>query len=215
MAGHIPFTDNYQDLSTDRGFQFKFFCERCGNGYMSSFQHNVTGVAGDVLRSAGNFLGGFLGKAADSMYDVQRAVGGPQHDAATRKAVEEIRPLFKQCGRCGDWVCHEVCWNDSRNQCVQCSPKIEHEIAAIETEGTIQQLREQAYSGVDLTGGVQLKSVAAPVTCPSCSAEVAAGQRFCGECGANVLAKPKCPSCGVESKPGQKFCGECGGKLGS
>jgi len=34
--GAIEFTDNYQDLSTDKGFQFKFCCERCGNGYMST-----------------------------------------------------------------------------------------------------------------------------------------------------------------------------------
>lgn len=215
MAGHIPFTDNYQDLSTDRGFQFKFCCERCGNGYMSSFQHNVTGMAGDALKAASNFLGGFLGRAADSVYDVQRAIGGPAHDAALRKAVEELRPQFKQCGRCGDWVCHDICWNDARNQCVQCSPKIDQEIAAIETEGTLHQLREKAYYDQDMTGGVKLQSAAAPVACPSCSAEVAAGQKFCGECGTNVLARPQCPACGVESKPGQKFCGECGTKVGT
>ena len=34
----IKFTDNYEDLSTDQGFQFKFRCERCGDGFMSSFQ---------------------------------------------------------------------------------------------------------------------------------------------------------------------------------
>ena len=26
----IEFTDNFEDLSTDQGFQFKFHCERCG-----------------------------------------------------------------------------------------------------------------------------------------------------------------------------------------
>ena len=34
----IEFTGNYEDLSTDKGYQFKFFCEKCGNGYMSSFR---------------------------------------------------------------------------------------------------------------------------------------------------------------------------------
>ena len=28
----IQFTENYQDLSTDTGFQFDFKCDRCGNG---------------------------------------------------------------------------------------------------------------------------------------------------------------------------------------
>jgi len=26
----IQFVQNYQDLSTDRGFQFKFHCDKCG-----------------------------------------------------------------------------------------------------------------------------------------------------------------------------------------
>ena len=37
---NIPFTSNYTDLSSQRGFQFKFFCQKCGNGYMSTFQTN-------------------------------------------------------------------------------------------------------------------------------------------------------------------------------
>ena len=27
------------------------------------------------------------------------------------ESVEEIKPLFHQCKRCGTWVCGEVCWN--------------------------------------------------------------------------------------------------------
>ncbi|HEX8235832.1 MAG TPA: zinc ribbon domain-containing protein [Abditibacteriaceae bacterium] len=213
MATHIPFTDNYQDLSTDQGFQFRFNCERCGNGYMSSFQRNVPGMAGDALRSAGNLLGGFLGRAADSAFDVQRLIGGQAHDAALRKAVEEIGPLFNQCQRCGQWVCQNVCWNEARNQCTSCSPKMEHELTAIESDATIYQLQQKAMNETDLTGGVAFKSAAAAISCPGCSNEVAVGQRFCGECGTNVLAKPKCPSCGVEATNGQKFCGECGTKI--
>jgi hypothetical protein len=213
MAVPIPFTDNYEDLSTDRGFQFRFNCERCGNGYMSSFQPNVTGMAGDVLRAAGGLLGGIFGRAADSAYDVQQAIGGPAHDAALRKAVDELRPRFHQCGRCGQWVCGDICWNTGRNQCVNCSPKMEHEIAAIESEATIQQLRDKAMSGTDMTGGVELKSAAGPTKCPGCGAKVAVGVKFCGECGTNVLAKPKCPTCSAEVAPGVKFCGECGSNV--
>jgi len=29
----IEFTRNNSDLSTDRGFQLEFQCDRCGNGY--------------------------------------------------------------------------------------------------------------------------------------------------------------------------------------
>src|SRR5947209_8089568 len=33
----IQFVKNYEDLSTDKGFQFKFYCDKCGNGFMSRF----------------------------------------------------------------------------------------------------------------------------------------------------------------------------------
>jgi hypothetical protein len=38
MAELIEFTGNYNDLSTQQGFQWEFFCERCGNGYRSAFR---------------------------------------------------------------------------------------------------------------------------------------------------------------------------------
>lgn len=212
MATHIPFTDNYEDLSTDRGFQFRFNCERCGNGHMSSFQHNAAGLAGDALRAAGNIFGGVLGRAANSTYNIQRMVGGPAHDAALRRAIEEVSPEFIQCKRCGNWVCHEVCWNESRGQCVNCAPHMDEEIKAIENEATIQAIREKA-SQASLGAQVNLQSAAMPVDCPQCGAENPPGQKFCGECGTNVLAIPKCPSCGEQGERGQKFCGECGSRF--
>lgn len=50
------------------------------------------------------------------------------------------------------------------------------------------------------------------MTCPSCSADVPVGQKFCGECGSRVVIT--CPSCEAASPAGQKFCGECGTALG-
>lgn len=218
MSSHVPFTDNLQDLSTDKGFQFKFCCERCGNGYMSAFQHNIAGVAGGALQVASGLFGGVFGRAASSAYDIQHMVGGPAHDAALRKATEEVAPQFSQCNRCGQWVCRSICWNGTRHQCVTCSPKMDQEIAAIESEGTIQQLRQQAYSGqVDLTGGVTLGSAAtgqqsvaaANLTC-SCGTRLTRGTRFCPDCGQKVTLKQTCPGCGVEAAVGAKFCSDCG-----
>ena len=51
------------------------------------------------------------------------------------------------------------------------------------------------------------------IRCPSCQAENAAKQKFCGECGARLPAA--CPACGHPNSPTQKFCGECGAKLGA
>ena len=130
----IEFTDNFEDLSTDQGFQFKFRCERCGDGFMSSFQTNTIGVAGSLLRGAGDLLGGIFGQAASGAYEVQRAVGGPQHDAALRAAVDEVKPLFHKCRRCGNWLCERTCWNGTKGMCKQCAPVAEEEESSMRAE---------------------------------------------------------------------------------
>ena len=113
----IRFTGNYEDLSTDRGYQFKFFCEKCNNGYMSTFKTSTMGVLGSAARVAGNLFGGVFGSVADSSYEVQRAVGGSAHDSALKAAVEEISPIFTQCTRCGHWVCEPICWHKKAGLC--------------------------------------------------------------------------------------------------
>src|SRR5207248_7745511 len=59
----IQFTRNHTDHSTDKGFQFEFFCDRCGNGFMSEFKTSATGMAASALHAAGSFFGGVLGQA--------------------------------------------------------------------------------------------------------------------------------------------------------
>jgi class 3 adenylate cyclase/predicted ATPase len=49
------------------------------------------------------------------------------------------------------------------------------------------------------------------VKCPSCQADVPAGNRFCLECGAEVPVP--CAACGKLNPAPAKFCGRCGGKL--
>jgi hypothetical protein len=208
---HIEFTDNYQDLSTDTGYQFKFFCQCCGNGYMSSWQANKLGVAGGLLRGAGDLLGGVFGRASSGAYEVQRAVGGPAHDSALKEAVAEIRPLFVQCKRCGQWVCKEICWNAERSLCKNCAPILQREIAAKQASIAVEQVEEKLREQ-DLLEGVNIKAAAA-VLCPKCGAE-AKGGKFCQECGAALIPKTECPKCGAKLPEGSKFCGECGTKVG-
>jgi membrane protease subunit (stomatin/prohibitin family) len=57
---------------------------------------------------------------------------------------------------------------------------------------------------------------AASVTCPKCGAAVAAGAKFCGNCGADVTQPAggvTCPKCGAAVVAGAKFCGNCGTPL--
>jgi class 3 adenylate cyclase len=46
--------------------------------------------------------------------------------------------------------------------------------------------------------------------CAACGAPVGTGDRFCGECGAALVA---CPSCGEPVIPGKRFCRACGSAL--
>ena len=56
MNEMIRFVANYDDLSTDKGFQFKFHCDKCGNGHQSRFKTNSLGMASSLLNAAGSRL---------------------------------------------------------------------------------------------------------------------------------------------------------------
>ncbi len=205
----IQFTENYDDLSTDTGYQFKFYCDRCGNGYMSSFQPSAMGTAGSLLRAAGNMFGGVLGSAGDGSYEVQRAVGGKAHDNALRSAVAEVRGSFRQCKRCGKWVCPENCWNEKRGMCVECAPDIQAELAAAQVQATIEQINEGVRK-VDFTKTLDLAGETV-ATCPQCGSR--ATGKFCPECGGQLAPKVKCSKCSALVDNSVKFCPECGSPI--
>ncbi len=206
----IRFTQNHEDLSTDMGFQFKFFCDRCGNGHMSSFQGSATGMAGGLLRAAGNLFGGVLGNAGHSAYEIQRAIGGKAHDAAMQKAVQEAMPHFKQCSRCGKWVCPDHCWNGKRGLCEECAPDLEEEMAAAQAVAA----RDQVWQKAAETDYVSQLNMKAPATaaCPHCGAKTQSG-KFCHECGGKLQVKSACAGCGHEPEGTPKFCPECGDRM--
>lgn len=227
----IQFVSNYEDLSTDKGYQFKFHCDKCGNGFMSRYQPSVTGTAGSLLRAAGSLFGGWASSAGDSAYEVQRAVGGKAHDEALMKAVAEGKEHFHQCSRCGRWVCPEVCWNASAGQCEDCAPDYQEELASAhaqaKAQATRQQLHEKAQqtdyvSQIDMSAGSTVKAPSQPApqsaaaqsaNCSSCGAAVGKA-KFCPECGTPTKPAPLvCAGCGHQPENPTKFCPECGAKM--
>lgn len=190
----IQFVANYEDLSTDRGYQFKFHCDKCGNGFMSQFDPSIIGTAGGLLRAASSFLGGWAGSAGDSAYDIQRAVGGKAHDSALEKAVVEGKKHFHQCSRCGKWVCPEVCWNEAAGQCEECAPKFEEELtsahAHAKADAARQQLVEKAAQ-TDYVGNVDMKSGS---VMSSTGGRAPLKPAFCSECGAQVGQASSAPN---------------------
>jgi hypothetical protein len=203
----IPFTNNYTDLSSNRGFQFKFMCEKCGNGYLSSFKPNSLGMAASAAGAVSSLLGGIFGRAAQSAEQLQSMVAGPQHDSALNAAVQEISPVFKQCPRCGQWVCEPVCWNPKAGLCETCAPDLEEEIASAQAQAAKNQAMERARD-VDFIGKRDMARVVS-VNCANCGAQTH-GSKFCPECGTATSKATKCGSCGSDVDGSPKFCPECG-----
>ncbi len=211
MANHA-FTRNYADHSNDTGYQFEFNCDKCGNGFRSSFQGSVLGVGSKIAKGLGSLFGGgkfwAAGVAADHMKDGLR---GKSWDDAFQKAIEEIKPKFHQCTRCGHWVCPEVCWNGPRSMCKDCAPDLAEEAAHHQAHIAAEQIAEKIRS-VDQVAGID-PTAQMLSACPSCKAKVAPGKKFCGECGKPMgsgVKKAFCTGCGAEMQAGSKFCGDCG-----
>jgi hypothetical protein len=204
-----PFTRNYRDHSNDTGYQFEFFCDKCGNGHRSSFQTSTLGVASKVLKAAGSLLGGRLWSAGTGADHLKDALRGPAWDKAFEEAIGEMRPKFCQCTRCGTWVCPEICWNESRSLCEGCAPDLGEEAAVAQARAAVDQVHQKArevnhVAHVDMTQ----QMVAA---CPSCQARLSPGARFCASCGNAVAVKKTfCSQCGGETPAGARFCPGCG-----
>ena len=211
MSIPVPFTDNYTDHSSEAGYQFEFFCERCGNGYKSGFTRSALGIGTKVARGLGGLLGGRLSQAGYAGDELKDLTESQAKDKALREAVQEVAPLFNQCHRCGQWVCKQICWNEEFNLCVNDAPKLEQEIAGMQSAARLQQVQDKVQQ-VDYSSDVNVerKQVA---LCPHCGAEAAHGAKFCGNCGKSMVVSLTCARCGTESPSGTKFCPECGNSL--
>ncbi len=204
----ISFTANYSDRSNSSGYQFEFRCDKCGSGFLSTFQVSKTGLAGGFLRAATNFFGGRFSQIAAASDQLKDALRGPAWDAAFRTAVEEGKQKFKQCSRCGKWVCPEHCWNAARGLCESCAPDVQEEASSAQASAA----KEQIWAKARQTEQAPAVSMTQPqsAACPSCGAK-STGSKFCGTCGKPMLpAMVPCAKCGATLHAGAKFCTECG-----
>ena len=221
------FTRNYEDNSTEAGFQFTFYCDSCQNGFKSSFIESTTYKKGERLRGIGrginavsgmlgglgNGLGGNIGWAAERGGDIlgEKFTGmspewQKEHEAAFREAQEEVRPRFTKCPSCQTWVCPD-CFNENDGLCVVCAPRQEVFVAKARNEAMQRNINEAAESATVWSGKLEHKVT----TCPQCGKPAGDG-KFCSECGAPMGMKT-CAQCGAQAQPSAKFCGECGGPL--
>ncbi|MBC7250954.1 MAG: zinc ribbon domain-containing protein [Anaerolineae bacterium] len=210
----IKFVSNYNDESTERGFQFEFFCDRCGTGYRTPFQPSATGLVSEALDVTSGLLGGVFGKVADVSDRVHSAAWERAHDKAFVKAVQQAKPHFVQCPRCSQWVCRESCWNPDWGLCKSCAPDVEAEYAAAQVQATIEQGRQviQETEYITAKDKARLKKQTVMASCPRCGAALTTAAKFCPECGAPLTAEKFCTECGSKIPASAKFCPECGAK---
>jgi membrane protease subunit (stomatin/prohibitin family) len=215
MSEEIEFTSNYSDLSTDQGFQYEFFCNRCGSGYRTSFEAWGVGTASTVLDTASSLFGGLFSSAANIGERVRSSGWQKAHDQAFKEAQQEIQRSFVQCPRCSTWVCRKSCWNTKRGLCKECAPDLGVEMSAAQASRSVEEIwAHAAMAEEDKRLGQQDWRETIRASCPNCEAPLATNAKFCPECGAKLKEKQYCVECGSALTPGAKFCPECGHKAG-
>jgi hypothetical protein len=207
------FTRNYEDKSTEEGFQFVFKCDICGDGYESAF------VASNASKKKGFFnkVSQFGGMVSNKAY-LAGALGGQayqtpewnkERETAFQQASNEAMTHFHRCPRCHKYVCDQD-WNEEAGGiCTDDAPKMASELSAAKAQASSGQVwawKEQ-QSQIPYTGDMSARQT----VCPNCGKTSGSG-KFCNNCGA-PLGMKKCPSCGTENNPSVNFCGNCGTKL--
>jgi RNA polymerase subunit RPABC4/transcription elongation factor Spt4 len=203
----IHFRDNYHDLSTNSGFQFEFYCERCHDAWRSPFDRYAAGTVEGMLGAAENLFGGLFGSARNALNNVASAGYSTAKDGALREASKQAAAHFHRCPRCSQNMC-DACWNEDEGVCITCVPRLDAELSAIRREAKIAAVREAAYSKATASDA-DLQDRA--VSCRDCGAPVGRA-KFCPECGTAVSLTRACKSCNAEMPTSSKFCPECGAK---
>lgn len=94
-------------------------------------------------------------------------------------------------------------------QIVQCNEAI----SALEAE--IAVIKEPKPEPETVSAASAPEPEPAKASCPKCGSEYTLPQKFCPECGYNLLQPEEkfCPECGAKIAEGKRFCGECGKKI--
>ena len=214
MPDNIEFVRNVSDQSTNEGFQFEFYCDRCGGGFRTPFKPSVSGRVTGALNAASSLFGGVFNTAADLGERARSATWEQANDKAYREAVAELKDSFAQCPNCQSWVCRKGCWNEQRGLCKECGPDMGVEMSAAQAAKSREEIWAHAKMSADdkkLAESNWRETIVA--TCPKCQATLENNAKFCPDCGHNLKAAAHCTECGEKLKEGAKFCSGCGAKI--
>lgn len=215
MGGELEYTSNYNDLSTETGFQFEFSCDRCGGGFRTQVIAWKTGTISSALETANSLFGGIFNAAAQVSEKVRSSAWQKAHDQAFADAIQESKPNFRQCPRCSSWVCIKACWNHKRGLCKNCAPDLGVEMSAAQASHSVEEVwAHAAMASEDKKLSEENWRETIRAACPECNEPLAVNAKFCPGCGAKVQTARHCAQCGVKLQPDAKFCTECGTKTG-
>lgn len=217
---------NVEDLSAEKGFQWRFHCDLCGSGFETTFipsksaatAHRLGFLSGGLSAIGG--LASSVGHVGSSgIYGASQMASQAgqfrgmsadwhrEHDRAFQQAVNEARIHFKKCPKCNSYVCADE-WNDEAGLCTRDAPSLTAELEATKAQVRVEQMQEHVRSqtlyDADMTARTTL--------CPKCG-KPSGSAKFCQNCGAPLGFK-ECPACHHQNPPTVNFCGECGARLG-
>ena len=216
------FTSNFEDNSTDAGFQFTFFCDICREGYKTEFTESKSYKKGRFLKGLGGVASAatqMTGRFSNVGYGLQQGSNvltdkfqgmtpewHKEHESVFALAQNEAMGHFHRCPRCKKYVCDND-WNEEAGLCVTDAPRESTEVAAARAEKMVADIKAKAETTEVFTGKIEQRQT----LCPKCGKPSGEG-KFCNNCGA-PLALSKCPQCGASINAGARFCGECGAKI--
>ena len=217
------FTRNYQDNSTDAGFQFTFYCDICNDGYKSSFIESETYKKKKGLRGLSQGVGilGSLvgGRASQFGYAAQRSGDilsqtfegkspewQKEHEQAFERAKNEAMQHFHRCPGCNKYVC-DHCHNEDEGLFTSCAPRQEIFVAKARAEAMKRNIQQAGAAATVWQGQIESKTT----ICPVCGKPAGTG-KFCNNCGASMEMKT-CPKCGAKNAQSLRFCNNCGSSL--
>lgn len=217
------FTRNYEDNSTEAGFQFTFYCDICNDGYKSSFIESETYKKGKLFSglgrgasALGSLIGGSVGRlgygadrAADILgerFEERSPEWQKEHEKAFERAKNEAMRHFHRCPSCNKYVC-DHCWNEDEGLCTDCAPRQEVYVARARADAMKRNIDAAGDGATVWQGKIESKTT----ICPTCGKPAGSG-KFCNNCGASMALKV-CPKCGAQNAQTVRFCNNCGTNL--
>lgn len=217
------FTRNYEDNSTEAGFQFTFYCDICQDGYRSSFIESETYKKGKGIRGVAQGVGLltrlFGGQASNIGYSLERGSDilsqrfegrspewQKEHEKAFAMAQNEAMQHFHRCHACQKWVC-DADFNEDEGLCVTCAPRQEIAVARARAEAMQRNIDQAAQSATVWEGEIESKTT----ICPNCGKPAGSGA-YCNNCGTS-MALAICPGCGAKNAQSVRFCNQCGSPM--